>query len=75
MDKTTFRIVFKWKKVPFGKEQVDYMGSMGDFRDFSEAVDAYAMLRDTLGPDWAVWINKNTENCELVFPLNIDKEI
>lgn len=68
MNGVTYRIVFRWKKVPLTEEQVDYMGSMGQFRDYAKAFNAYEMLQETLGNDWEIWINRNTENCEQVYP-------
>lgn len=68
MNGVTYSIVFRWKKVPLTEEQVDYMGSMGQFRDYAKAFNAYGMLQETLGNDWEIWINRNTENCEQVYP-------
>lgn len=66
--RVTYTVVFRWKKVPLDKEQADYIGSMGDFKDYSEAVKAFVMLKHALGDDWEFWINKHEEGCEQMFP-------
>ena len=71
MDGVTYSIVFRWKNVPLTEESADYYGSMGEFRRLDKATDAYVMLQRLLGDEWELWINRNTEKCEKVFPPEV----
>lgn len=61
-----FTVVFRWKYVPFGQEQADYCGSMGEFKKLALARQAAEMLKGLLGNDWKVWINENREEVKTV---------
>ena len=61
-----FTVVFRWKYVPFGQEQADYCGSMGEFRKLALARQAAEKLRSYFGDEWEVWINEHREEVRTV---------
>lgn len=61
-----FTVVFRWKYVPFGQEQADYCGSMGEFRTLVLARQAAEKLRSCFGDEWEVWINEHREEVKTV---------